>query len=396
MSYDLHIYTHDEIGMTSLKDLVHAVAGLRVDGDGTADSFTVLRGARDSYCFDVDGPTRVEPEDVPEEVTGAVLDARFTYSVTVEGTSAQSIPYALRFARKVAAEARGAVLDPQTDQVWSRSRQRTAAKPAREERVDVVDLDWYARADDVDASVADRYLAACRRHLPEALPRRHGSYEPLQGKLAVDGDAGFVSGWKTESSLYFFAATPPCLEGSMSGLHETDTRPVWHMSLSLLAAPLRDPRWRDAAERFFIAWADEVGAFYATAEVSSGRVWTGRSLAYAGGGEISASPNFGGQWTGLMPYPVWWAYYAGPYEHVPADSGVTRSRSTERGHFHSRHEQPAGRDQLTSMQQSGLLKRRVESWTPPGMTSTLLPNPRGMHPAPVTPAPSIPDELTSD
>jgi hypothetical protein len=64
--------------------------------------------------FTIDGPDRVEAEDVPVEVTGILLGARYLYSVLVEGSTESEIPHALRFAKRLAVALNGAMFDQQT------------------------------------------------------------------------------------------------------------------------------------------------------------------------------------------------------------------------------------------------------------------------------------------
>ncbi|MHA7304622.1 hypothetical protein ACX80E_05145 [Arthrobacter sp. TMN-49] len=54
------------------------------------------------------------------------------------------------------------------------------------------------------------YLALARKYLPEALPTRFGTYEPLQGKLVRDGDQAFSDMWlgNPTHTLYFDCPDP--------------------------------------------------------------------------------------------------------------------------------------------------------------------------------------------
>jgi hypothetical protein len=240
-----------------------------------------------------------------------------------------------------------------------------------------------------------RYLQLCRKYLPEALPRRFGSFEPLQGKLAVGGDAAFTDGWASEDMLFFFTGSVPCFGGSMPGGADAHPRPVWSMSLSFLAEPLKDYRWRDALRRLFTAIADDLGAFYASAEVVGGAIWTGRSLAYDGQSQMPANPITTNGWAGLPQYPVWWAYYDAPYRDVVApDQFVLVNEDTDHGTFHSRSELPLGREALLASLRTGMLRRRTKAWIDQDLVSTFAPNKRRYMSPPLTSAARIPKELT--
>jgi hypothetical protein len=175
-----------------------------------------VRGPARRYCFTVDGPFDVEAEDVPDDVTATVLDVTHVFYVTVEGSAAADIPHAVRFARTLAQALGGVVTDQQSGQIWARGVERALATPERNERVKVINLDWYTRRMFVGADFGAQYAGICRRLLPEALPRRFGEYEPLQGKLAEAGDGGFANAWRDATSILFFAASPPCISGSVA------------------------------------------------------------------------------------------------------------------------------------------------------------------------------------
>ena len=281
MSYDLHVYAAAALSAAELRDLVARIPRLEVaEFDAARRWYSVVRGARRRYCFTVDGPFDVEAEDVPEVVTATLLGVTHVFYVTAEGSADADVPYAVRFTRTLAQALGGVVVDQQSDQIWARGVERTSAAPARNERVKVINLDWYTRRMFVGPEFGARYPAICRRLLPEALPRRFGEYEPLQGKLAEAGDDGFANVWRDATSILFFTASPPCISGSMwAGPAEQHPRPIWHMSVNLHYQPLAaDPRWREAVRRFFLAIAEDLHAFFASAEVTRGNIWNGRSL----------------------------------------------------------------------------------------------------------------------
>lgn len=196
MSYDLSVFAPNGLPPAGLLDVVNQVAGLRPLGgrdlaDGKDGSFRVGRGARDEYCFTVDGPFEVEIEDLPEQVTAAVVGAKVLYQILVEGSSEAAVPHAVRFARKLAKTLQGVVVDDQIGEAWPVKSQRTPPKPDSGKRIDIVEMRWYFLADDQPADLPEIYLQLARKYLPEALPKRFGNFEPLQGNLERDGDQAF-------------------------------------------------------------------------------------------------------------------------------------------------------------------------------------------------------------
>lgn len=408
VSYDLDVFGQRALTREDLIALLKA-AGLDVDeAESQGDSLTVVRGAKHRYSFTLGLPVRLEPEDVPEEVTAVMLGPRVLYDLIVEGSSATETPHAVRFARRLAQEVDGAVLDQQADDVWTRGKLRAVA-PVPPGRVDTVDVRWYAYPDVAGRDVANSWLDLARRFLPEALPRRFGSYEPLPMKLDVDGPQAFVEAVQGEDMTLFFKASRPCLEGHLAG----GARPpgVNGHSLTLLHAPLHDPRWQQALRRFLTAFAAATGTFFASAEVVRGLDWSGQGIAYGPGAERTTYLAPRGRWAGLLPYPAWWTWFGPDYvplvrPHLPPE----QLHELDGGLFHARGDDPAPRAQLAdapparvekSSRSRGLWTREDRSErspkAQPWLPSELLAAPTTTNPAvynpPLTPADTVPSRL---
>jgi hypothetical protein len=397
VSYDLAVYVPEAVEGADLRELIAAQNALGVDNfDDEGGWVAVSRGPQRRYCFTVDGPFRVEPEDVPEDVTAAVLGVTHMYGVTVEGSATADIPHAVRFARRLAQSAGGAVVDQQTDAVWARGASRTASRPERDERADVVCLTWYARKSDVDDGFGEVYPTLCRRLLPEALPRRFGEFEPLQAKLRDVGDDGFAEAWRDATSRVLFSATTPCIAGSISARPSTrHPLRVWDMTLDLHFEPLADSRWRDAVRQLFVAIADHLRAFYASAEVTRGHIWNGRSMWSDQSTEWPISPARRDGWMGLPPYPVWWAWYGAPYRSlVGSEPPRGHSASHDRGLLHELADAPVDRDQLTRLVTRHRGLRRRAEWVPAELIAQVRPSDDRVLPTPLRPAQRIPGDLT--
>ena len=354
---------------------------------------TVLRGAKRNYCFTVDGPWCVEPEDVPSEVTAALLEATKLYNIMVEGSRDSDIAYAVRFARRLAEQVGGAVLDQQIGTVWSKGASRTVEKPLRDSRVRVVTVDWYALRSDLDANVGHEYVIRCHRYLPEALPRRFGEFEPFQHKLAEVGEEGFARAWREAESLLFFSASAPCIAGALwAGPSEKHPRLVWHMSLELHCLPLTDRRWRDSLGRLFVSLAEHLNAFYASAQVTRDSIWNGRGLWSDRSTERPIQTARINGWMGLPPYPVWWSWYGQPYRDLVSQHLVGYNTTDyQAGLFCSLGDDPLDRDQLNTLIQGA---RPSRAWLSPELRATVEQNERRIQPVPIRAAELIPRRLT--
>ncbi|MFC4139496.1 MULTISPECIES: hypothetical protein [unclassified Microbacterium] len=310
MSYDLRIYCAQNLESDALAALITQVKlAVAPDSDPSDDVVPLVRGRRGSYCCTLQSPVLLEAEDVPEEISGLMLGARFLLEVSVEGSAEADIPHAIRLARRLAEATGGVVEDPQTDAYWSRGKLRSVA-PVERGRVDVIEMNWYAPAAAVEAAPRG-WLKVARRCLPEALPRRFGGTEPLQGRLDRDGDEKFAE-VATEEGMIFFAPTLPFTHGSLRGSVDDDAQ-VTSFSLHAIRDPFDDPRWLQALRRYFVEFADQVGAFAATCELVRGHEWSGRTVWGSVNTERSAFPAPLGKWMGLPPYPVSWLWLGSEY-----------------------------------------------------------------------------------
>lgn len=171
MSYDLAVYVSHPAEPAELLETVTGTRDLAVDGSSssTGDSVVVVRGVRARYCLTVGGPFRVEAEDVPYDVTAAVLGVSHMYTVMVEGSAPTDVPCAMRFARRLAQTLGGAVVDQQTDEVWSRGSARVAANPNKDQRIAEVDLRWHVQTEKLSAGSASSSLeSSCPKRCPVA------------------------------------------------------------------------------------------------------------------------------------------------------------------------------------------------------------------------------------
>jgi len=365
MSYDLHVYTPDVGHDVDLAALV-AAAGLAREGDGE----TVVRGAERRYCFTLARPLAVEPEDVPEEVTAVLLDARLLWELHVEGSTVPEVPHAVRFARRLATAGGGVVLDLQTGQTWHRGVLRTPP-PVSRGLIDIVDLRWYVAASSQPA--AESWLELARRHLPEALPRRFGTYEPLQGRLDRDGPEAFVGADDGRHSTYFDASAP-CLSGSLASSSTLGAH-----SLSVQRTALADQRWANALRSFFVAVAVRTHAVYAVAEVVRGLSWSGRGIAYGPEAESRTYLAARGVWAGLPPHPVWWSWFGAEYLPLVADQLPAGQLShVDGGMLHEAAPGPLDRDELRALLPRSLRRvserlHRIPARAAPWLPADLLP-----------------------
>jgi len=406
MSYDLRVYASEELDREALVGLLDD-CGLAVDeAQAGRDLLTVVRGVKRAYSFTSGIPDRLEPEDVPEEVTALLLEARYLYEVMIEGSSPSEVAHAVRFARKLAQASKGVVVNEQDGTIWSRGKMRVPPKVERG-RIDVVEMRWWVTDHTAAVAGAAAWLEVARRHLPEALPRRWGVYEPLSEKADPDQPDDFAHYVAQADGSVYFKASAPAIEGHGAAFEYR--RSLDSYSLTLHRSALDEEGWRDSAKRLFTDFADRAGAVLGTAEVIRDMDWSGRSLGYEVDTEHAPYLTTGGGWAGLPPYPVWWTWFGPDYvplvrDHLAAEQVATSGS----GLFHWRSDMPADRDQLAGRRRGagghGRLRKLLRKKASPEVAADWLPaellavqpsfDPKRESPPYLTPAQVRPSRLS--
>ena len=355
MSFDLNVYLSSAVEAEHLASLVRACPGLDVraslesNEDDSPRSVTVVRGKKAEYCFTIDGPFRLDAEDVPVPVAGVVLSSQWLYQIHVEGSSPAAAPHASRFAKKLAAEMKGAVHDLQTDEVWPKKSLRTPASPDKGTPTEVVEMAWYYIIDEAPADLPAVYCHLAQKFLPEALPRRFGTYEPFAGKFDRDGVSGFSQMASDEAKhMLLFEGKYPVGLGHILGGRFNDRGNVSKTQLRIDRGVLEDPRWQDGVKRFFVEFSKASHSFYAAAEVLRGFEWNGRTFR-SDSTEMMSNVQSLGRWGGLPSYPQWWTWFSGQYGDLvrPYLTGQLEDHST--GLFHAWTNMPENRDSLREL-----------------------------------------------
>ncbi|MBG6054577.1 hypothetical protein IWX81_000967 [Salinibacterium sp. CAN_S4] len=393
MSYDLTVYGDRSLSRGDLTDIVKAAPDMDV-AEEAEQHIAVTRGKRASYCFTVDGPFDVEPEDVPEELATVAIGVTVMYQVLVEGSADLSIPHALRFSKRLAASVNGAMIDQQTGAMWSGKTNRTVTRPKVNERIDLIEITWHFPHDARD--LASLYMRTARKYLPEALPRRFGEFEPLQHKLETLGDSGFADAADKSTGLLNWKGSFPVTDGNLATRHwDGSPRALPTFSLSLERSAFEEEKWRNALRSLFVEFGRKGHAFFASAEVTRNVLWSGRSVWYDGKEEYRYSLTGRAGWMGLPPYPVWWALFGREYvplvlPHVASENEAQSGQAL----FNAWSDAPMDRDALGAMLPTvGFLRRARAPWLPRELISTQLPFNPGHYPRPLAKASVIPESL---
>lgn len=299
MSYDLRVWGRQAA------NLAEALSSSQ--GWTERDGSRALK--KRSWQIVVSGPQDVEPEDVPADASDALPGLAILVEMSLEPGTAPKAAHStlLSSARAVAGALAGLVEDPQEGSVVLPRGEKRYAKPRREERFAVLDLSWWFMASPLRArGGASEFLRILTNHLPEALPRRYGLWEPPQYKTDETGTealAVFLRENLDNSAVFY--PTRPVVGFSLADCDAQEHPRLGfrsnRLSIELELEALRQPGWERAVRR---TWRDVscfLQPFYGEARVLSGLTWVGATT----GSDIKTDvhPVRSWFWRGIPPTP---------------------------------------------------------------------------------------------
>lgn len=287
----------------------------------------------------VDGPFGVDDEDLPAAVARVLLTSRWTVQINLPSDLARREARALeRYARAVADASGGVLYDPQADEVvWPRKLKRLREpQVARDDDEDedeaaVLELQWLVNRQ-LTAADGDALLDVLDRRMPEALPRRFGTFEPMQGRLERHGRAAFTSLWDEDEMVSWKGRRPfewgfaSLWRGWGSALtveENYDLTPViaGHKAPNIDSVSLTfgddvaaDPRWCDALADLFGQVTERMSPFFAAAFMR----WDD---------DLQETHLMGRYWLGVPDAPLWLVWVGDEYRELlpePLPGGVQR------------------------------------------------------------------------
>lgn len=338
MSYELEIATHLKPQRKDIAEALPEAAKLSgvFDGDGN-----LIVECRSWSCV-IDGPFRCQPDDLDEALAHAVVAPAWLIQMHVPiGDPKVARKSAARIATNVARARRGAVYDPQLERViFPRGGKRPTPPRLAVQLTRDLKCEW-CYAPEVLASTVEQFLSVADRFLPEAIPVRFGTFEPLQHRFE-EGRSGFVQMWGSESSTsgsFFWTCRKPGLGGGVNWPFDNEANAkrggvaAAHMYVELEGDILTtDAQWRAAVTAFFRAVSSRTEAFFGRAILSP-----------SGPRPVSASeienlfvPSavFRGRWHGLPRHPAWLTWLGQDYSAAFArNQGLASTTSQATGHL---------------------------------------------------------------
>ena len=137
----------------------------------------------------LDSSTKIEPEDVSEEVAGLLPGIGWLTELNLEGDApATAMALARKAAKEIAKAAHGVVEDPQEDAIMTPAGVKRYVPQRSEKKFSVLNFSWWFMTDVLARREGrEAFLNLLEKSLPEAMPKRYGTYEPPEHKLEEKG-----------------------------------------------------------------------------------------------------------------------------------------------------------------------------------------------------------------
>lgn len=178
----------------------------------------------------VDGPDRVEDEDVPPHVLPILGKRRVLFRLHIEGELSPAEQAEVEtWLDEAVALSKGVLIDLQTGQYETPTRAGQLIATDEPSAKSGAMVFYFADGEGFYQSGFEQMLVTLARLMPEALPVRYGYYEPLQGRVENGDLSGLIATFKEDSQLLFQKARTPFGHISMAipckktfeGLHPT-------------------------------------------------------------------------------------------------------------------------------------------------------------------------------
>jgi hypothetical protein len=292
-------------------------------------------------------------EDIPTEIYSQLKGIFYLTELSLEPISASDVAQKLlrRASRILANATRGLIEDRQTGEIIlsASAKARRQIKPVvnvvtpapkknwlsrvlehlaptnsipqtAPNRIDLVELSWWfdhSLFKDRDYVVA--LFKTIQRHLPEAMPRRYGLYEPPQFKYSETGLDHFIDFLRTDSYVVVYPTHPVLsldihLDTGFVSRGNTRRFRTGHIALSIDASLLDDPVWANHLPKAWEALSHAISPFYGEARILRNYI-SGRAT-YSLDGKSESHPVTGSWWRGVPVAPAMAAVIGQPYIEI--------------------------------------------------------------------------------
>lgn len=288
----------------------------------------------------VDEPVGVDPEEVSEEIGALLPGIAYLTRVSLEPGHAPSNAHQLlqRCARNLAKAAYGVTYDPQEGSLKLGTGVKRYTSPGRENYSEDLIFSWWFGTGALETRADyEELLRLLGKYMPEALPKKYGTFEPPEFRLAEMGEAHLLDFLVSESRAGMTILCPrrPVTDFSITLPEEVGTKPGPYLgyrantlSIVLQDAVLKQPGWERQIELFWRRISEFLRPFYGDVRVlPDGNFHPVRSWFWRGFPKTSGLAAVVGQ-----PYLDLWppfaavrkdgdslAYFGGPARDIRTD-----------------------------------------------------------------------------
>ncbi len=201
---------------------------------------------------------KVLPEDVESEVSALVPGISWLTALNLEGSAtSQALKLLQSTAKEIAKRTHGVIVDPQSDRISTPAGVTRFIPTGKEKTFSVLSLSWWFLTDVMlDTPGRRSFLALLAKLLPEALPKRYGTYEPPQHLFAKTGRAHLerLMGKHLDNALVWYANRPvthvqvSCPKPLGPGERGFRTH---HVEIQVERSVLGQPGWAENLQQFW-------------------------------------------------------------------------------------------------------------------------------------------------
>jgi hypothetical protein len=232
----------------------------------------ILPGNEEGYIIAADENLLVEEEDVPPEIYLSLSGIKYLTEINIQPFAPNDvfIEKVVRAARKMARENTGILENPQSGEIYYPPSCKKTVSVSRVEAESLISVVWYI---DTDCSMNEKYpqlVDLFEKYLPNAVPRRYGSYEPPQFIYKDTGKEHFVKFLQTEDFPVCYTTKP--IEGLYLSDPSKSRKPKEYrcnrVQLTIYKSYYDLPNWNFAVKRLFKKVAILLRPFYAEIHLS--------------------------------------------------------------------------------------------------------------------------------
>jgi hypothetical protein len=294
MSYDLQIWSAEPVALPPASD------GWSAEGEAW------LNSGRNRHIT-IWNSTPAESEDAPDDVAAAIPGLAWVTELNLHPFDAgpNAVAELIRIARKLAKPVRGAVYDPQADTTRPPPGTKRFVAPAKESPADSITMSWWFDRQTLPGPDGVRQLLDLfDMLLPEALPRRYGTFEPPEFRYDTGGRPALERFLNESDGYILWYPHPPVIDVDLLlprpwGAFRDGFRSN-HLSVAVDAAVLAQFGWERQLRKFWRAVSLFLQPFFGDVRTLRGYRRSGGRF-YSHPSTTENHPVMSWFWAGLPP-----------------------------------------------------------------------------------------------